>query len=138
MHHDHDEALRAAYRLRHRLRAIGAWLDAESAHGPLCGPVQAAYLLAVDPSRVRRLVRAGRLPSVSVHDIELIPVRSLLSAPTPCERGRPRVFYPDGSRRRDDGGHDGLRLPLPVIPDYVERARKKADRTPGRNIGRGK
>lgn len=139
----HRDALVAAYVLRHRLRMVGAVYDAWGRSGPLVGPRHAAYMLGVDESRVRRLIAAGGLDVVELPGgFRLVPVRDLLDAPTPCERGRPLVVYPDGSVRRDDGGREGLRVPIGPYPGGGGGSRagreKNNTRTPGRNAGGGK
>lgn len=140
MLNDHQDAVEAAYRLRHRLRTLGAVIDAYREHGPLVTPRHAAWLLAVDESRVRALIREKRLRTVLLPGpgggVRLVPVGDLLQAPTPCERGRPLVVKPDGSVGRDAGGHDGLCIPVLVGPEYGRPPPKKSKFRPGRQAKR--
>ena len=134
-----SEIADAAYRLRHRLRSIGEAIDEIGPLGPVVTVPHAAFALAVDPSRVRALIDAGRVESVRVAGgrFEYVRASSLLNAPTVLETGRPFVRRSDGSRVRD--GEQGADLVLPLRMDAAywdrdeDRPRKNRGRSPGRN-----
>jgi hypothetical protein len=90
-----EHMVTVAYTLRHRLRAQ-AWFSAMTARHPggIVTVGKAAKMLNVSPQHVRRLIADGKLPSFPAPS-EIggtwIPVAALLGAPTPLERGRPRL-----------------------------------------------
>lgn len=88
------DPLKIAHTLRHRLRAMAWWRGLMQAYpGGVVTVPMAARILGVQRSRVRSLIREGRLPAIKGYPdgttkILCVPVDALLGAPTALESGR--------------------------------------------------
>lgn len=80
--------------LDHRIKSAAWWRAVATVFpGGVCSTRSAAAFLAVSPTRIRALIKQGRLPTVGPAPGDgdtYIPVDALMGAASPREGGRPR------------------------------------------------